>query len=111
MNHEVKKMGKMIDELISFLLKKNLKHIKTSIDIEDEYTLITIEFDNLSAEVTSLLQETLSQERDASMEEYAWELMGESDASGELNLLGMCTDEFKMEQTDTKTKIYLKRLN
>ena len=34
------------------------------------------------------------------MEEYGWILMGESEISEELNLVGMCVDEFRMERIE-----------
>lgn len=93
MNHDQKKIGKIIGELTMYLLKNGHQSIGLHVTSLTDRFEIDLHLDACSMDLGLLLKETLLQERDHSLEEYGWELMGESDQSGELNLLGMCIDE------------------
>ncbi len=109
MSHDIKKAGKIIDELITFLLKKGLNDVTVNVNYHKSKTVIILSFNDCNEDVKELLEETLTQERNFCMEEYGWELMGENDASGELNLVGMCVDEANFEQNGCTTQVTLIR--
>lgn len=110
MNREVKKTGKIVDELVTFLLLKQHNNIDIKINYESDGIHLKFKFDELNFEEDELLKNTLGQARDEQMEEYAWGLIGENDYACELNLLGMCIDNFKMiKQDDGSTIIEIYR--
>ncbi len=109
MNHEFKKVGKIIDELTTFLLKNGVCDIDIKINYEKSQVKIIFKFKGCRKRQKDLLIETLTQERDFCMEEYGWELMGENDASGELNLLGMCLDDVVFEEEGDLLTVMLVR--
>lgn len=109
MNHFDKKIGKIIDELTTHLLKNNCNDIKIEINKDSTKTQLVFKFTFSDPKIISLLEDTLSQERDETLEEYGWELMGENDCSGELNLVGMCMDTFEAEFNGNEATIYLTR--
>ncbi|MFV0424855.1 MAG: hypothetical protein ACK5K7_04755 [Bacilli bacterium] len=111
MNHFDKKIGKIIDELTTFLLKKKCNDIEIKVHKDTTNTQLTFQFQFNNSKILELLEETLSQERDECIEEYGWELLGENDCSGELNLVGMCMDSFDVEINDDIAKIFLTRKN
>ncbi len=110
MNHFDKKIGKVIDELTTFLLKKKCDDIEIKIKKHSDKVELVFGFTYTDEKIITLLEETLSQERDESLEEYGWELLGENDCSGELNLIGMCMDNFDVEITGSKALIVLTRM-
>lgn len=110
MKSEIKKNGKIIDELVTFLLKKKHHQLKLDINYTQEKTEIYIFLEHISQEERDLLEECFSQIRDYSIENYGWELMGESGDSAELNLVGMCIDKYRIEEDENNTTmIYLER--
>ncbi len=109
MNHFDKKIGKIIDELTTFLLKKKCNDIKIEIHKTTEQTQLIFNFKFNDEKIITLLDDTLSQERDETLEEYGWELLGENDCSGELNLVGMCVDTFEADVNGNEATIYLTR--
>lgn len=109
MNHFDKKIGKVIDELTTHLLKKDCKDIKIEIHKTDELTKLSFNFNVRDKKMLELLEDTLGQERDETLEEYGWELMGENDCSGELNLVGMCMDTFDYKVDGDNVTVYLER--
>ena len=100
MINEIKKNGKIIDELVTFFLKKKYHQLKMDLNYSQEKTIITIFLGKLTDREFDLIKECFSQKRDPAMEEYGWVLMGESEVSAELNLVGMCVDEFRMERIE-----------
>lgn len=109
MNHFDKKIGKIIDELTTYLLKNKCNEIEIKVKKTDVITQLVFKFEFGDHKIIELLEETLSQERDESTEEYGWELLGENDCSGELNLIGMCMDNFEVELNGNNATIYLTR--
>lgn len=100
MTNEIKKNGKIIDELVTYFLKKGHHQLRMDINYTKSQTIITIWLDHVAADELALIRECLSQGRDFAMEEYGWELMGESEVSAELNLVGMCIDEVEFDHVD-----------
>jgi hypothetical protein len=109
MKREIKKNGKLVDEIVSYLLKKGHHQLKIDLNYTTEYTEFTIYLNNLTDNERELLNECFSQLRDDIMEEYGWELLGESSQSAELNLIGMLIDDYRMETEGDVTIIYILR--
>lgn len=110
MINEKKKTGKIIDELTTFFLKKGHWDLQINLKFAKEKTIISVEVPNVTADEQERITTCLSQQRDEAMEEYGWELMGESETSSELNLVGMCIDTFTISSEPSgMTKIELVR--
>lgn len=100
MVNEKKKIGKMIDEVTTFFLKKGHYKLRIDLDYTKKFMVLRIHIPNLSANESEMITKCFSQKRDLTMEEYGWELMGESETSSELNLVGMCIDSFSFEDAE-----------
>lgn len=109
MKHNDKKIGKIIDELTVYLLKKGIHNIDINIDYTMNAYKITFKVERLSEKMTELLDETLHQEHDESIEEYGWELLGENDCSCELNLIGICIDDCIIDHQGEYTIITMEK--
>ncbi|WP_423363433.1 hypothetical protein [Mycoplasma sp. P36-A1] len=107
--NEYKKIGKLSDEIITYFLKNNYHHINFDIAIEDERIILNIEINNIKAKEEKKIIESFDSRRNYSVEEYGWELLGESESSNELELVGMLFDRFYYEKEGTTGKIKLVR--
>jgi len=111
MSHEMRKVSKIIDELTTYFLLIGVKKIKTEIINGDKCFKIKFkiyDFDFKSKKITEML-ENLSYNRESEMEEYYWELAGESDRDNELCLIGIMTDEVNVEEDESMMEITLYR--
>ena len=95
MRHEVKKIAKMIDEITTFFLEHHAKSLDIKITNLSDREIIrveAVELDDVAVCVEDL-QRCLSYPRECEMEEYYWELAGETEGSEELSLVGTMIDE------------------
>lgn len=113
MKHEVRRISKILDELITFCFLHGTK--KMNIDIEDngESFKIHLHSDNIDCDDIKVkkLKEFLSYPRQPEVEEYYWELTGECDRDTELSLVGIMTDKavVKFEGTSLHITLYRKK--
>ncbi len=110
MKHHDKKIGKIIDEFSMFLLRNKCSDININIHCDEYEDILTFKFKVPKPAVLDLLKETLTQERDESIEEYGWELLGENDCGSELNLIGMCLDTCDFEVEGEQATVIMTRL-
>lgn len=111
MRHEIKKIAKMVDELTTFFMEHHAKSLNIKInDLPDREVIAVeaVELDNLEACVGDL-KSFLSYPREREMEEYYWELAGETDGSEELGLVGTMIDEATIGYDEEKVVIELIR--
>ena len=112
MHTEIKKTTKIVDEFTSMLIKKGSKEVDVKIKREDD--LCTVSFidynTNISAEIADDMREFLNIQRQSEIEEYYWELMGESSDDDELFLVGSMVDkaDVKIEDGNLYVKLYRK---
>lgn len=102
MRHEVKKISRIVDELTTMLLKDDTNEVDFKIKMNAHQTVITIVDYHSRCDEAKLerLREALSIERQHELEEYYWQLAGESDCDDELTLVGAMIDEAKIEMKD-----------
>ena len=95
MRHETKKICKIVDELITLLLKDDTDEVDFKIKKEVDRTIIKIvDYNTKYSEAEALdLNESLTVQRQHEMEEYYWQLVGESDCDSELTLIGAMVDD------------------
>jgi len=111
MRHEIKKIAKMADELITFYMAYHPKDIKIDIKNEEGRTRILVDAYHLEnkEEVIEKLEDFLSSPREHEFEEYYWELAGESEHSAELYLVGTMVDEGSIRYDEEKISVELIR--
>lgn len=107
--HEIKKNCKIINELLMYLMKNSLNQIDMHIDYRDDESIITFLVDECPSSVISHLAENLNKGRRYEFEGYYWELMGESDNTSQLSILGMLVDGIRFEEKNGKTKMEIHR--
>lgn len=112
MKHDVKKVAKMTDELMTFCLLH--KSDRTTMDVVRGTDGFTIEIEafhiDLSDAKVARMEEYLNVHRQDEVAEYYWQLAGEIDDENELSLVGMMTDDYELTYTDESLKLKLVRL-
>jgi len=111
MDHEIKKISKIIDELITFFLLHGTDKMNVSIESTEECYKIHIDCNNIncSDKKVQLLNNYLNSPRQPEVEEYYWELTGESDIAPELSLVGAMIDKAEIDFKGTSISITLYR--
>lgn len=111
MHHEVKKISKIVDELMTFFLKEDTNEVDFNIKREADKSIISITDYNTRFDDESIQQisETLNVQRQLEIEAYYWQLCGETDSDDELLLVGAMVDEAKVEKTNGNLVIKLIR--
>ena len=111
MKHEIKKISKILDELVTFCFKHGTNNMNISVENGETFFKIKIHTDNIDCDNkrVKLLKDLLNMPRQTEIEEYYWELAGENDHDTELSLVGMMVDEAEVEFQDTALTITLYR--
>ncbi|GAU77804.1 hypothetical protein [Fusibacter sp. 3D3] len=113
MRHETKKICRIVDELTTLFLREDTNEVDFKIKKEQDRTLIQItDYEtHLSDEEIAHLKETLNAQRQYEIEEYYWQLAGETDDEAELTLVGAMIDAATVEKRAGNLYIELVRLN
>jgi hypothetical protein len=107
--HEIKKCAKVIDEITTYLLRKGFTDIDLNIHRDSEETKITISLGVCPTELITQFTNAIKSDMDDEIEEYCWELLGESDTNHELSVVGMLIDAIEVTGNQEKTEIILHR--
>lgn len=107
--NEYKKVGKISDEILTYFMKNGYKDIGYQIEIEDEKIFVYVYVKNIKDSEEKDVIDAFDSKRNYSVEEYGWELLGESESSNELALVGMLFDRFYYTNEDGIAKIKLVR--
>jgi hypothetical protein len=111
MRHEMKKIGRIIDELITSLLIEDTNELEIKIKTSNEETSIDIIDYNThyTDEEAQRLDQLLNEQRQHEIEEYYWQLAGETDEGDELVLLSAMIDRAVVEIKDGNLHLELIR--
>lgn len=111
MKHIRQRNARIAEELILFAYKYGAENINLNIKNKEKETLISIEATNvnLNPEILETINNLLNVPRCNEMEEYYWNLTGESDIDCELSILGTMCDNFKINLNKNNLKIELIR--
>ncbi|NBI05484.1 hypothetical protein [Senegalia massiliensis] len=111
MKHDIKKISKIIDELTTFCLIHGANNINMNVENSKEYFKISFYVDCLDYKDkrVSRLERLLNVPRQTEMEEFYWELTGESDHDSELSIVGMMIDKVEFIHENESLKIILYR--
>jgi hypothetical protein len=107
--HEIEKNVKIIDELIIYLFNKGYHVFDFNLNFKPEASVITITVEDTSQELMKIIKEDIHIERDEELEDYGWELLGESCESREIICVGMLVDKMDLSFDGKNTKIELYR--
>lgn len=111
MNFEVKKITKMLSEIVAYSLIGSADKVAVNIENNKDMYKIIVIASNLERSDRSIanLKELLNAPRQRAAEEYYWELAGDSDTGSELALVGMMTDDVIVEYENNNLTIELHR--
>ncbi len=112
MKHEIKKICKIVDEMTTFLLRDDTDTVDFRIKKMDDRTIISIVDYNTrytKKEVDDLI-ECFNVQRQREVEEYYWQLVGESDDELELTIIGVMIDSATVEIKHNNMYIELVRM-
>ena len=110
MKHTRQRHARMAEELILFAYKYGAEQIKLDINNINNETIIRIEADvTLKEETLNNISTLLNVPRCIEMEEYYWNLTGESDMDSELSLIGVMCDKVDIYVKPNYLKIELIR--
>ncbi len=113
MRHEVKKISRIVDELVTFFLRKDTDEVDVSIKRSTECTVIRmiVHGTHFDSEFVSHLEDSLNIQRQQEVEEYYWQLAGETDCDTEMTLVGAMVDTAKIGEIDGNLCIEIIRKN
>lgn len=111
MKHIRQRNARIAEELILFAYKYGAENINLNIKNNAHETIIAIEATNvnLDKETIETITNLLNVPRCIEMEEYYWNLTGESDMDSELSLIGVMSDEVLINITSNILKIEIVR--
>lgn len=111
MKHRKQRQTRMAQELLLFAYKYEAKEVKLNIKNVKNETFITIEAFDIKIEERTVrnIKKLLSVPRSVEMEEYYWNLTGESDTDHELSILGVMSDKANVISEPNYLKIELSR--
>lgn len=115
MKEVARKVTKVADELIYYLLRAGADNLKVDMHKEPDRFVITIDSDYCTEQrqaIKSLERMLLEANRDKSIEEEYWELMGMNGSSydPELQLVGMLVDSARVTLGDHTVHVELERM-
>lgn len=95
MKYQFERNLKIINEIMTYLHKLGAKDINVNLNKNDSPTTFHIwgKINNIDSDELYNLTNILNTNRQHEIEEYYWNLGGESEADGELTLVGMMIDK------------------
>lgn len=111
MQHEVKKLTLIVNELISYLMTNDSGQIDVSIVRKETESIIHVAQHGCTCKPTYIeqLDRELNVPRQHEIEGYYWQLVGENDSEEELCLVGAMTDEVKVTFSEGQLNIDMVR--
>ncbi|EOC99666.1 hypothetical protein [Caldisalinibacter kiritimatiensis] len=111
MKHEIKRISKILDELVTFCFLHGTNEMNVNIENHNEYFKISFVIDNIDCTDRRVqeLKKLLNSPRQEEIEEYYWELAGECDSDTEFTLVGAMVDRAEVEFKGTSLYLTLYR--
>ena len=113
MKHEIKKVCRIVDELTTLFLQDDTDEVDFKIFREKDRTIIKIVDykTGYSDAFIDHFRKTLNRQRQHEIEEYYWQLAGETDEDDEMTLVGAMVDSAVVEKRDGNLYVELVRMN
>ena len=108
--HETKKNVKIIDEMLFYFVEKGFNDVTIDCHFNKIETVLEFTVCDKDRLLDECIKNDIYVERDAEVEEYGYELMGESDTASELQLVGMLIDSIDIKRNNDVIKVVLKRI-
>lgn len=113
MKHEIKKLSKMIDEAVTYLMR-TYEWFDIDISIRHSGDGFTLRFVLNNVDVSQEQLETLRgrfvSKRRPEVEDYYWQLTGQGDDSNQLRLVAMMCDEVTVTYENHALVLVLRRV-
>ncbi len=111
MQHEVKKIALIVNELLTMLLFNGAEDVEIKVKKQGQSTEIVVvqHRNNNDDQFVERLRNSLNNMREYEVEGYYWQLIGEDDNGDELNLVGIMVDEACVERKGDDLYIRLLR--
>ncbi len=95
MRHENKKIGKIVDELVTFFCAHGANNISVKIERLDDRIDFVFSVDHLNEneKIVKMFEDLINFPREEDFDEVYWNLAGESDHDTELTLIGYMIDK------------------
>lgn len=109
--HEIKKISRIIDELLTHFLSRYQSRAEIAVEESDtEYVIVFTMADiEIESEDYVKLVNDVSVARNPELENYYWPLAGESDSESELTLVSMMSDSIDVTYEDNCLELRLTR--
>jgi len=107
--HKNMKNAKIMEEVFAYLLEKGYQKIDASMVILNDETKFIVTVHTENDTLVQAFKNDMFCCRDYELEEYGWELMGESTCACELDTLGMLVDSYDIEYENGVCAITLHR--
>lgn len=109
MQHEAKKVTKIVDELMTSFLMNDATTIETKVEYKPDKAIITMSVaGGFSDSYMRKLESCLMVPRQKEAEAYFWQLAGVYDCGDEMQLVGVMTDNVQISRDD-KVHITIER--
>jgi len=99
----------IIKQLSLFLMLHGIKDFSLDFHSNNKSVSFVIKAKNIKQEIIDFMIEKISRQRELEVEIYGWELMGDTDANNELDILGSLIDKIEVKNLDDSTEITLIR--
>jgi len=111
MQHELKKVTLIINELITLMLQNGAEEIDMKIKRKEHTTEVILvnHMCDYSKEFIDKLRYNLKTQRQSEIEGYYWQLLGEDDVVEEIHLVGAMIDEASVEMHQKDLHIHIIR--
>ena len=111
MKHIKKRVCKIIDELITYFFVIGATNIDINLQEKEDHYKILLRGNYTTKDKSKIekLVKYLKCDKQEEMEEYYWELAGESDVDTELTLVGMMTDNAEINISEDMIEVVLYR--
>ncbi len=108
-SNEIKKITKALNELQTYFLLKHYQNVVSEIKILDHQIFISLTIHHFDFEKEEEYKSTLIAQRNSALEEYSWELLGESEQENELDIVSSLFDEIEFDRNNHSLIIKLIR--
>ena len=110
--HEIKKIARIVDEIVThFLYSLESSRFELTYSEEEDTFVLAFTFHGvqLTSDAIAHLRKQLKENRQPELEDYYWQLMGETEEDNELMLVSMMVDEAELDYEGGTIRLCLRR--
>ncbi len=98
-----KKIGKIIEEITTFLISKGCNNFMINIIRRIDKDIIVFKISNIIEKAIYELKKGLEPNKNVQLEEYGWGLLGECNITNQLQIVSMCIDSCNFKTKNSTT--------